>query len=35
VEYFGIIGKTIEDKQKFREKGYLAFDIMDFKSMWL
>jgi len=32
VEYFGIIGKSIEDKEKLREKGYLAFDLRDFKS---
>ncbi len=31
VEYFGIIGKTIEGKEKLRENGYLAFDIKDFK----
>jgi hypothetical protein len=34
VEYFGIIGKNIEGKEKLREKGYLAFDITDLKSLW-
>ncbi len=33
VEYFGIIGKIIEGKEKLREKGYLAFDVRDFKSL--
>jgi hypothetical protein len=34
VEYFGIIGKNIEGKEKLREKGYLVFDLRDFKSQW-
>lgn len=34
VEYFGIIGKSIDDKEKLREKGYLVFDLGDFKSQW-
>ncbi len=31
-EQYGIIAKTIEKKEAFREKGYLAFDLDDFKS---
>ncbi len=31
-EYYGIIAKTIEEKKDLREKGYLAFDLGDFKS---
>ncbi|HWQ96414.1 MAG TPA: ATP-binding protein [Candidatus Methylomirabilis sp.] len=31
-EQYGIIAKTIEMKEAFREKGYLAFDLDDFKS---
>jgi len=34
VEYFGIVGKTIEGKDKLREKGYLVFDIRDIESLW-
>jgi AAA+ ATPase superfamily predicted ATPase len=29
-EYFGIMAKKIEDKEKFREIGYQVFDLDDF-----
>ncbi len=31
-EHYGIIAKTIEEKEALRKKGYLAFDLNDFKS---
>ncbi len=34
VEYFGIIGKKIEGKEKLMEKGYFTFDIRDFESLY-
>jgi len=30
-EYFGIIGKRIENKEKLRKEGFIAFDLNDFK----
>ena len=32
-EYFSLIAKEIENKDGLREKGYLAFDLRDFKSV--
>ena len=29
-EYFGLIGKKIENKPKLRREGYLVFDLRDF-----
>ncbi len=30
-KYFGIIAKKIENKPKFRQEGFLAFDLRDFR----
>jgi hypothetical protein len=29
-EYFGLIAKRIENKEKLRKEGYLMFDLRDF-----
>ncbi len=31
-EHYGIIAKTIEEKETLREKGYHAFDLEDFET---
>lgn len=31
--YFGLIGKRIEGKESFREKGYFVFDFEDFNEV--
>jgi len=32
-ERYGIIAKKIEDKEKLRSAGYLAFDLADFETV--
>jgi len=33
-EYYGVIAKNIEGKEKLREKSYLAFDLRDFEGVF-